>query len=170
MATHRAVLVAVNALVYFNPPIPGIDFGWAQDSCLNGPAIVVSCKACATYARQPTSLPDAAGRANLLRAVIGVGYQAVAAVWACPPRTGHPVTRTDVGGSMPSGSNCASASECQCNPASLLAALDGMLNTHPNPARRAGAVATAVRRSGCSSLGSGRLRCSISQRCISTST
>lgn len=34
------LLVAVNALVYFNPPIPGIDFGWAQDSCLNGPAIV----------------------------------------------------------------------------------------------------------------------------------
>lgn len=34
-------LVAVNALVYFNPAIGvGIDFGWAQDACLNGPAII----------------------------------------------------------------------------------------------------------------------------------
>ena len=32
-------LLALNCLVFYNPPIPGLDFGWARDSCLNGIAI-----------------------------------------------------------------------------------------------------------------------------------
>lgn len=33
-------LVFFNAIVYFNPPMFGVDFGWAQDNCLSGAYIL----------------------------------------------------------------------------------------------------------------------------------